>query len=68
MSNGKLCFYSTFFVCALVLTSCSRSQTASTEQHPLDMLRIDVGSEAPTLDPALSEDAASGRIINDLFE
>lgn len=45
-------------VCGIILTSCSRSQTASTEQHPLDTLRIDVGSgEAATLDPALSEDA-----------
>ena len=49
----------------LILGACSHSE--STLQHPLDTLRIDVGSEAPTLDPALSEDAAAGRIINDLF-
>lgn len=49
----------------LILGACSHSE--STLRHPLDTLRIDVGSEAPTLDPALSEAAAAGRVINDLF-
>ena len=47
------------------LSACSKSTPVA--NHPLDTLRIDVGSEAPTLDPALVDDAAAGRIINDLF-
>ena len=35
--------------------------------HPTDTLRIDVGSEAPTLDPTLAEDSVSHRISYDLF-
>lgn len=52
------------FAGAILLAACSHS---SNNQHPSNILRIDVGSEAPTLDPALVEDAAAGRIINDLF-
>ena len=51
MGRNRWFYSSAFCVCVLVLTSCSRPQTASIEQHPLDTLRIDVGSEAPTLDP-----------------
>lgn len=62
----KKVFCGSQIICfGLILGACSHSE--STLQHPLDTLRIDVGSEAPTLDPALSEDAAAGRIINDLF-
>ena len=62
----KKIFCGSQIIClGLILGACSHSE--STLQHPLDTLRIDVGSEAPTLDPALSEDAAAGRIINDLF-
>ena len=62
----KKVFCGSQIIClGLILGACSHSE--SRLQHPLDTLRIDVGSEAPTLDPALSEDAAAGRIINDLF-
>ena len=62
----KKAFCGSQIIClGLIIGACSHSE--SMVQHPLDTLRIDVGSEAPTLDPALSEDAAAGRIINDLF-
>lgn len=68
MDRNRWFYSSVTIVCVFVLSSCSRTSTPQNAlQHPLDMLRIDVGSEAATLDPALSEDAASGRIINDLF-
>ncbi len=68
MNRNRWFYSSVTIVCVFILSSCSRTSTSeSALQHPLDTLRIDVGSEAPTLDPALSEDAASGRIINDLF-
>jgi oligopeptide transport system substrate-binding protein len=56
------------FLVSLV-SGCSKqsNQQAETEQHPLNMLRQDVGSEAPTLDPQLVEDTASNRISYDLF-
>lgn len=35
--------------------------------HPNDTLRVDVGAEAPSLDPTKSEDVNSARIMYDLF-
>jgi oligopeptide transport system substrate-binding protein len=35
--------------------------------HPDDTLRVDIGAEAPTLDPAKSEDVSSMRVLSDLF-
>ena len=55
-----------------LLAGCSKSyresQSATTDSnHPMDMLRQDVGSEPPTMDPVLSEDTYSRRVMNDLF-
>ncbi|MFN7094878.1 MAG: ABC transporter substrate-binding protein, partial [Burkholderiales bacterium] len=47
-----------------LISACTKAKVAS---HPKDTLRIDVGSEAPTLDPQLTEDTTSSRILFDLF-
>jgi len=49
----------------LVVTACSNKD--SQNNHPLNMLRQDVGSEPPTLDLTKVEDTSSSRIMNDLF-
>ncbi len=56
-------------VCSmLMVVSCSKNQSSTNAvEHPLDMLRQDVGSEPPSLDPQLSEDTYSTRIMFDLF-
>jgi oligopeptide transport system substrate-binding protein len=64
-----------FFVTLLVgiisitaFSGCSKqSNLATNSSHPRDLIRIDVGVEVPTLDPALSEDTTSTRIAYDLF-
>jgi oligopeptide transport system substrate-binding protein len=48
----------------ILLCACSDNQS---EKHPQDTLRIDVSSEAPTLDPQLQQDTSSARIAYDLF-
>jgi oligopeptide transport system substrate-binding protein len=55
------------FIGSLGLSSCSESNNESTMEHPKDLIRIDVGTEAPTLDPLLAEDTSSSRISYDLF-
>jgi len=51
------------------LVNCSKQNTTTENlsSHSLNILRQDVGSEAPTLDPQLVEDTASNRIAYDLF-
>lgn len=56
---------SAFFALIIVNQSGCTNQKPAT--HPLDTLRIDLGGEVMTLDPALSKDSASGRVINDLY-
>ena len=52
----------------IAVSGCSKNSNSSTNNsHPKDLIRVDVGSEAPTLDPILSEDTASTRITYDLF-
>lgn len=50
-------------LCIIATTSCSKKA----DSHPNDMIRVDTGSEVPTLDPTLSEDTSSTRIAFDLF-
>lgn len=45
------------------LVACS----SKPKQEVQDTLRVDVGTEIPTFDPALSEDGYTYRVINDLF-
>ncbi len=47
-----------------ILVGCTKH---SSQSHPVGLIRIDIGSEVPTLDPALAEDTASTRISWDLF-
>ena len=49
----------------LLMSGCSNKSDIS--EDLANTLRVDVGSEAPTLDPALAEDTASNRIMYDLF-
>ncbi len=48
------------------LVACSKStDSAATTNN--NTLRVDIGSEIPTFDPALAEDGYTYRVINDLF-
>lgn len=49
----------------LILDGCSKSKQISTTSN--DTLRVDVGSEIPTFDPALAEDGYTYRVMNDLY-
>lgn len=53
-------------ICVTMSVGCSKSDPTNAN-HPKDTLRVDVGSETPTLDPTLAEDTASNRIMYDLF-
>lgn len=47
----------------ILLNGCNNDSSS----HPADTLRVDVGAEAPSLDPTKSEDVNSSRIMYDLF-
>lgn len=53
----------------LLLVSCSNNVSTNTNKsiHPQDELRVDIGSEPPSLDPQLLSDTSSARVTNDLF-
>ena len=56
------------FLGLVAVCGCSKnSKSDSNDLHHKDLFRIDVGSEAPSLDPTLAEDNASTRIMYDLF-
>ncbi len=56
------------FLGMITISGCSKSsKSVSNGSHPKDLFRIDVGSEAPSLDPTLAEDNSSTRIMYDLF-
>lgn len=48
----------------IFLSACSNN---SSEKHPKDMLRLDISSEIPSLDPQLQQDTSSARVAYDLF-
>ena len=50
-------------MCVLTGTGCSKSQMAVNH----NLIRIDIGSEVPTIDPTIAEDTASTRLAYDLF-
>ncbi|RTL13474.1 MAG: peptide ABC transporter substrate-binding protein [Neisseriaceae bacterium] len=53
-----------------LLNSCTDNSEHSTHKqttHPQDELRVDIGSEPPSLDPQLLADTSSARVTNDLF-
>lgn len=53
-----------------LLNSCTDNNDHSTHNqttHPQDELRVDIGSEPPSLDPQLLADTSSARVTNDLF-
>ena len=56
----------------LVLTSCSKSNDSKNNNQTApknkDTLVVGLSSDTPTLDPDLSADSVSARVINDLFE
>lgn len=49
------------------ITGCFKSKSTQTGNHK-DMIVVDNGEDAPTLDPALTQDTQSSRVIYDLFE
>lgn len=53
---------------SLTLVAGCAKKSNNDSSHPANMLRIDVGSEVPTLDPTLGQDNVSARISYDLFE
>ena len=54
----------------LILTSCSNHNDTNNQTVPKskNTLVISLSSDVPSLDPDLSADSVSGRVINDLFE
>jgi len=53
-----------------LLLVCCNDKAAHTDYTPSNAqntLRVDIGMEPPTLDPALAEDSYTFRVINDLF-
>ena len=63
----------TLMLAGLALASCSKSSdsdknNSQTVPKTKDTLVVGLSSDAPTLDPALSQDVVSGRVIGDLFE
>ncbi|RXT13832.1 peptide ABC transporter substrate-binding protein [Ammoniphilus sp. CFH 90114] len=71
---------STAMVSSLVLTACGGGSTAqpstdkpadqgATEENKApQVLRLNINSEPPTLDPGLAEDSTSGTLIRQMFE
>lgn len=58
---------STIFI--TITASCSnKEETTISKVKARDTIRIDVGTEAPSLDPNKAEDVTSIRILQDLFE
>lgn len=57
-----------FLLCIIVALSigaCGIKQSST--PNKTSTLRVDIGMEPPTLDPALAEDAYAFRVVNDLF-
>jgi oligopeptide transport system substrate-binding protein len=50
-----------------VITACTKSDFAENANSTMDTLRVDIGAEPPSLDPTLSEDTSSERVLFDLF-
>lgn len=74
MINKKLTYILTALFGAVAVSACSKSSpdassaaNASTSKTA-DVLTVDNQDDAPTIDPAMSRDATSSRVINDLFE
>ena len=64
MKNKTLiCFFVVFNI-IVNLTACSHKSKISS----LDTINVDNGDDIPTLDPALSQDVASSRVLYNLFE
>lgn len=58
---------------SIILVACNKDNSAtnsgsSTLTHSKDIIFVDNGSDAPTLDPAMTQDVTSARILYDLFE
>lgn len=51
-------------ISCMLFSACSNKQEVSNDANTL---RVDIGMEPPTLDPALAEDAYTFRVVNDLF-
>ncbi len=49
---------------SLVISGCTNNDKAITTENTL---RVDIGAEVPTFDPALAEDSYTFRIMNDLY-
>lgn len=64
MRSSKL-FYPILILVTIFCCSCSKYNTTTKQDN--NLLTIDVGSEAPTLDPQMTEDVSSSRVLFDLF-
>ena len=49
------------------LVACTKNSDSAVAVKSSNTLRVDIGSEIPTFDPALAEDGYTYRVINDLF-
>lgn len=50
------------------IAGCSKAkQNTPHNPHSQDVINVDLGSDVPTIDPALSQDVTSARVVYDLF-
>jgi|LauGreDrversion4_2_1035121.scaffolds.fasta_scaffold27266_2 oligopeptide transport system substrate-binding protein len=50
------------------LSACSKDNTSSSANKDKNLITVDNGEDAPTIDPVMAQDTTSGRVLYDLFE
>lgn len=72
MKKKKICLALTIASSIWLIAGCSKKTAtdngSSTQLKHQDMIVVDNQDDAPTVDPAMSRDATSARVIYDLFE
>ncbi len=67
MQYKSWCKLTLILISSGLLAACSKSADVDSKTNSKNTLRVDIGAEVPTLDPALAEDGYTYRVINDLF-
>ncbi|MBX9597510.1 MAG: peptide ABC transporter substrate-binding protein [Burkholderiales bacterium] len=50
------------------LSACSKDNTSSSANKDKNLITVDNGEDAPTIDPVMAQDTTSARVLFDLFE
>jgi oligopeptide transport system substrate-binding protein len=50
------------------LSACSKDNTSSSANKDKNLITVDNGEDAPTIDPVMTQDSTSARVLYDLFE